>query len=105
MDSKEQLLQAILDRAVDDRKVFGTSFCISYGDLSWCGSSGNLAKEGQYFMASTTKLFVTAVILHYRSVGLLSLDDAITKFLPSEILNSLHVLKGRDYTQNITIRL
>lgn len=103
MKSKQELLQAILDNAVDHKKIFGTSFCVKYRGESWCGSSGDLTREQQYFIASTTKLFVTAVIMHYRSKGMLSLDDKLSKFLGDDVVASLNVYKGKDYSHNITI--
>ncbi|MFC3197610.1 serine hydrolase domain-containing protein [Parapedobacter deserti] len=104
MGSNYQQLQEVLDKAVDRNKVFGTSFCIRHGGNEWCGASGDLEVNQQYFIASTTKLFVTAAILKYRSVGLLSLDDGIGKHLPQHIISGLHVLKGKDHSEDITIR-
>lgn len=103
MKSKQERLQAILDTATDHKKVFGTSFCITYQGQMWCGASGNLQTEQPYFIASTTKLFVTAVIMQYRTKGLLSLDDKLTKFLDADIVSGLCVYKGKDYSNNITI--
>lgn len=100
---KEKYLQDILDRAVDGKKVFGTSFCVRYGDLSWSGCSGNMDADYPYFIASTTKLFVTAVMMHYRSQGTLSLDDKLTKYLDDDIVKGLNVYKGKDYSKDITI--
>lgn len=97
-------LQAILDNAIDNKKVFGTSFCLRYRDFHWCGISGNIDNDKQYFIASITKLFVTAVILHYRSLKLLSLDDKINNYLPQDIVRGLHVFKGKEYSGEITIK-
>ncbi|WP_126972150.1 serine hydrolase domain-containing protein [Gynurincola endophyticus] len=101
---KHKLLQKILDSAVDNKKIFGTSFCIKHGKENWCGASGNLGTDQSYFIASTTKLFITAIILRYRSQGLLDLNDRIGKYLSSDIVAGLNVVKGRDYSHEITIR-
>src|SRR5690606_13281694 len=53
--------------------------------------------------ASTTKLFVTAVIMWYRAKGLLSLEDTLTKYLEADIVRGLCVYKGKDYSDEITI--
>lgn len=103
MDTEEKL-QAILEKAVDHKKVFGTSFCIQYKDSLWEGSAGNLHRESPYFIASTTKLFVTAVILRFQSKRSLDIDDKIEKYLGRNILKGLHVLKGVDYSGMITIK-
>ena len=101
---KEKYLQAILDKTVDNQKVFGTSFAIKKDTLTWQGSSGNLSIDQPYFIASTTKLFTTAIILKLRTAGKLSLDDKISKYLDKSILSGLHIYKGKDYSQEITIK-
>ncbi len=98
------LFQSIINNAIDQKKVFGTSFCIMHNQTLWCGASGNMNTESQFFIASTTKLFVTAIILHFKSKGILSLDDKITKFLDETIIKGLHVYKGKDYSAEITIQ-
>ncbi len=97
-------LQNILDRAVDNKKVFGTSFCICYKDFSWSGASGNMEKDSCYFIASTTKLFVTAIILQLRQKGLLNFDDRITNYVSPAFMKGLHVLNGKDYSSSVTIQ-
>jgi CubicO group peptidase (beta-lactamase class C family) len=101
---KENSLQTILDKTVDGKKVFGTSFAIKKGTLIWHGSSGNLTVNQPYFIASTTKLFTTAIILKLRAQGMLSLDDKISNFIEKSILSELHVYKGKDYSQELTIK-
>ncbi|MFZ2900658.1 MAG: serine hydrolase domain-containing protein [Saprospiraceae bacterium] len=104
MTEKHAHLQKILDGAIDNQKVFGTSFCLKYRGETWRGAGGNLQTESQYFIASTTKLFVTALVLHLRSNGRIALDNPISKFLGKEILKGLHTLKGIDYSSQITVR-
>jgi len=104
MTEKHKILQQVLDNAIDNKKIFGTSFCVKYKDEIWCGASGNLNTESQYFIASTTKLFVTAIILNFKSKGLLDLDDKISKYLDKETLNGLHILNGQDFSNEITIK-
>lgn len=97
-------LQKIVSKTVDNKKVFGTSFAVKQGDFVWHGSAGNFSGDEPYFIASTTKLFTTALILKLRAAGKLSLDDTIEKYLDVEILEGLHVFKGIDYSQQLTIR-
>ena len=101
---KEKLLQAVLDKIVDNKKVFGTSFALKKDEEIWQGASGNLAIDQPYFIASTTKLFTTAIILKLREDGKLSLEDKISKYMDASILSGLHVYKGKDYSQELTIR-
>ena len=104
ISEKEKSLQAILDKTVDGKKVFGTSFAFKKDTVIWQGVSGNLAIDQPYFIASTTKLFTTAIILKLREEGKLNLVDKISKFLDKSILNGLHFYKGMEYSEELTIK-
>jgi D-alanyl-D-alanine carboxypeptidase len=98
------VFQRLLDEAVDGKKIFGTSFCVNYKRQMWSGNAGNLGADQPYFIASTTKLFVTALILHLRSTKSLSLNDKIVDYLPEDIVSGLNVIDGYDYSRKVTIR-
>ncbi|RQO31406.1 alkaline D-peptidase [Taibaiella sp. KBW10] len=97
-------MQKILDSIVDHQKVFGSSFAIKYKEYSWEGHSGTFEAGSQYFLGSTTKLFVTAIILQLQDKGLLQLDDPIEHYLDDGLLRDLHYFKGRDHSREITIK-
>lgn len=97
-------LQAILDKTIDNKKVFGISFALKTNTFTWQGSSGNISNDQAYFIASTTKLFTTAIILKLRAENQLSLDDKICNYLDEEILSGLHIYKGKDYSNDLTIK-
>lgn len=101
---KEKALQTILNKTVDGKKVFGTSFAIKKNTLSWQGASGNLSLDQSYFIASTTKLFTTAIIMKLRAEGKLRLDDKISIYIEKSILSQLHIYKGQEYSQELTIK-
>jgi CubicO group peptidase (beta-lactamase class C family) len=101
---KEKTLQTILDKTVDGKKVFGTSFAFKKDTVIWHGASGNLTIEQPYFIASTTKLFTTAIILKLKAEGKLHLDDKISKYIDNSILTGLHIYKEKDYSQELTIK-
>jgi D-alanyl-D-alanine carboxypeptidase len=103
MTETEKSLQAVLDTIVDGKKIFGTSFAIKKDSSTWFGASGNLSTEQAYFIASTTKLFTTAIILHLKSEGRITLEDKISTYLDQSIMNGLHVYKEKDYSEEITI--
>ena len=96
-------LQAVLDRVVDGRKVFGSAFALQAPGLSWSGAAGDITPTTPFFIASTTKLFTTAVILQLRQEGRLALGDALTRHLPAERLQGLHLWKGVDRTPALTL--
>ena len=101
---KEKSFQTVLDKTVDGKKVFGTSFAFKKDTLIWQGASGNLSIEQSYFIASTTKLFTTAIILKLRAEGMLSLEDKIGNYIDKSILSGLHIYEGKDYSHELTIK-
>jgi D-alanyl-D-alanine carboxypeptidase len=108
MDRYEKQLekvQKILDETADNSKVFGTVVTLSNGngDLIWTGSAGNLDADSLFFMASATKLYITATILKMRELGYFELSDTIASYFPEEITKGLHVYNGSDYSGKITI--
>lgn len=101
---KEKSLQTILDKTVDGNKVFGTSFAIKKETFFWNGASGNLLSDQSYFIASTTKLFTTAIILKLRAENKLSLEDKISNYIDKSILSGLHIYSNKDYAEELTIK-
>jgi D-alanyl-D-alanine carboxypeptidase len=104
METTVKKLQHILDKAVDQKQIFGTAFSLKAPEITWSGTSGNFEMGEQYFIASTTKLFTTACILHFAAQNKLSLNDKITRYLPAELTAGLHVYKGKDYSNLLTIK-
>lgn len=96
MIEKENSLQSILDKTIDGKMVFGTSFGIKKDDFTWFGASGNLSIEQSYFIASTTKLFTTAIILYLKSEGKLQLEDKISIYL-----DWLIIFKEREVVEKV----
>jgi CubicO group peptidase (beta-lactamase class C family) len=104
LSEKDKSFQAVLDKTVDGKRVFGTSFAIKKDTLVWNGASGNLSIDQPYFIASTTKLFTTALILKLRAESKLNLDDKIINYIDKSTLSGLHIYKGKDYSDELTIR-
>lgn len=103
--SGQQLkFQTIIDKTVDNKKVFGAAFAFKKDTLIWKGASGNLSIDQPYFIASTTKLFTTALILKLRAEGKLNLDDKISDYIDKSIITELHIYRGKDYSQELTIK-
>jgi CubicO group peptidase (beta-lactamase class C family) len=104
MTEKQNSLQAVLDKTVDGKKIFGTSFAIKKEGFNWFGASGNISTEQPYFIASTTKLFTTAIVLQLKVEGKLALEDKINKYLDKLVMKGLHIYKGKDFSDEITIK-
>jgi D-alanyl-D-alanine carboxypeptidase len=97
-------LQNVLDQSIDKEKIFGTTFSIKQDSFFWSGSAGNLNSTDSYFIASTTKLFTSAIIFNLKDKGELSLEDKISKHLDNSIIKDLHLYKNKDYSSEITIK-
>lgn len=69
---------------------------------AYSASAGNLAQAHPFFIASTTKIYLTAILLQMSEQGKLSLDDPLTKHLPET--EGLHRYNGRDYSNTLTLR-
>ncbi|MGB0429591.1 MAG: serine hydrolase domain-containing protein [Bacteroidia bacterium] len=99
----EQRLEEILVKQVDNKTVFGAVVSIESPDFSWTSAKGNFETSSQYFIASTSKLYTSAVIFQLLDEGKLSLDDRISDYLDASIMDELHLLDGKDYSNEITI--
>lgn len=66
------------------------------------GKTANLNQPNH--LASVGKLFTATIISILYEKGELNFDDKISKFLDSELMECLHVYKGRDYSNQITIK-
>lgn len=106
MTNLEQKLQTTLQKTVDNKTIFGVTFQVEKGDgsFTFAGSAGNLQNDSQYFIASTTKLYTTAIILKLAAQNALQLDAPITQYLPGEITHGLLIRKGTDYGPQLTTR-
>ncbi|ANY74559.1 serine hydrolase [Paenibacillus ihbetae] len=88
------------------RNIFGAVICAENQDrsLSIISSGGEMEPETPYFIASVTKLYVTAVLLQLRSRQRLRLDDRIGEYLPEKLIKGIHVYRSIDYSREITIK-
>jgi len=55
-----------------------------------------------YFIASVTKLFIATTVLKLSEEKLIDLNIPIVEYFPSGYLQGLHVLKGKEYTAQLT---
>ncbi|MCL2857813.1 MAG: beta-lactamase family protein [Oscillospiraceae bacterium] len=106
MTINEKLLSDCLDDIIGKKHVFSAALKVESGDRSfaWAGARGDMKTDSKYFIASVTKLYVTAVVMSLVEEQKLSLDEKVAGYLPGHYLEKLHVLKGVDYCGEITIR-
>ncbi len=105
IEFNESFFEKVAQGMLKNKSVFGAVLCVEKGDssISWVGGVGNINADDRYFIASVTKLYVTAVLLMLRAENRLAFSDKIYKYFPEELINGIHVLAGVDYTKEITI--
>lgn len=104
--SAQEWLGRTVEKAIDDRDVAGIVVRIERPDdsFTWTGSAGDLSPESPFYIASTTKLYTTAIILRFLERGSLSLDDRLVDRVDPGLVEGLHVHRGVDNTDRITVR-
>jgi CubicO group peptidase (beta-lactamase class C family) len=114
-DNLNQEMEYLVSGLVEkDKSVRNCVLSVMKGDgsFSWSGAAGIARQDGQVpmtkdtpiYIASITKLYTATVIMRLNEKGRLSLDDPMSKYLPKELIQGIHVYKGKDYSQEITIK-
>ncbi|MBN2348525.1 MAG: beta-lactamase family protein [Bacteroidales bacterium] len=78
----------------------------------WSGAAGIASQENQlpmtqktpFYIASITKLYTATIIMRLYENGIISLEDPISKYLPEELYQGIHIYQGKDYSGKITIK-
>jgi len=106
MKVNESLLNKCLDNIIKNKYAFSTVMRVENidGSFAWTGARGEMQADSKYLIASVTKFYVTAVVMALIEERKLSLDDKISKYLQSGYMDNLHVLKGVDYSNEITVK-
>ncbi len=98
-------LDQLLDKMLENKSIFSATMKIenSDGSFSWSGACGNMQSQDRYFIASVTKLYITAVVKKLIEEEKLALTDKISEILPEKYWKDLHLLNGKDYSDQISI--
>lgn len=106
---KDKLDQSMLDqivRATNEKKnIFGAVFYLSSGEnsIDILSASGNIEPESPYYIASINKLFISSIFLKLYADKRIVLNDKISTYLPEEVMQGLHIHKGKEYSKDLTI--
>ena len=106
-----EIIEAAFRRQVQNDKKVNNAFLLVRSEQ--LGVNLNIA-EGQTegkpshpqqpnYMASVGKLFTSTIIGLLVEEGKLDFEDTIEKYLDEELMNGLHVYKGKDYSGEIRI--
>jgi len=98
-------LESIVGDTLAKKHIYGTVFCVSTEDknIDLISAAGNIEEDSQYYIASINKLFISAIILRMYRDGKLDLHEKVSKYLPDNMINGLHMFKGRDCSSELTI--
>jgi len=113
-DIKQKLEYIVFDFVKNDKSIKNSVLSVSNGDnsFSWSGAAGVASQQSQspmtndtpIYIASITKLYTATIIMKLYEDNRLSLDDPMSKYLPEKIIHNIHVYKGRNYSNEITIK-
>lgn len=100
-----------LRKTVDETPAFDNAFFLVHSpsrDVHWNLAHGQVgetpAEPNQpYHAASVGKTFTSTIIAMLVEKGELRFDDPIAPHLTDEVLDGLHVYRGRDYSEDIRI--
>jgi len=113
-DRARDLERIVAGSVAGNRSIKNCVLALSKGDgaFEWSGAAG-IAHEGDnramtgdtpIFVASVTKLYTATIVMLLAEQGALALDDPMAKYLPKDLIRGIHVLDGKDYSGEVTIR-
>ena len=105
MEIQKRKVRKIFENVSKKKQIHESVLLVenSNGDVSYSLGHGGKNSDTPFFIASITKLFTTTCIFILREQGKLSLDDEITRYLKQDTLRNLHVYKGQEYSNRLTI--
>ncbi|MBU4269215.1 MAG: beta-lactamase family protein [Acidobacteria bacterium] len=79
-------------------------FALASPRRGWSWEWASPDSPEQYFIASATKLYVSAIVMQLRSEGRVNLDAPAVTYLEPSIMAGIHVLGRVDSSDRITVR-
>ena len=79
-------------------------FTLASPGRGWSWAWASPGSPEQYFIASTTKLYASALLMQLRSEGRVDLDAPAAVYLKPSVMAGIHVLGGVDSSGRITVR-
>ena len=104
-NSYTQDIQARFDKTTESSQVQEAVLFVenTTGDFSVSFGYGGRSINSPMIAASITKLFTTTCIIKLYEQDRLKLNDRISLYIKDEILDGLHIIKGNDYSRDLTI--
>jgi CubicO group peptidase (beta-lactamase class C family) len=106
-------LQSLIEAQIGKGGIFNIVASLQSHDrhIDFRGAAGIAAPEEgaamtpetPYFIASVTKLYTAAIIMQLHQEKCIDLDIPISAYLPASLIRSIHVYKGKDYSDRIKV--
>lgn len=97
----ERKLAGLLEDYDHRPDTSGVAFALAQPSTGWTWAYGN--SQAQYFIASITKLYTTALVMDLVNRGLVGLDLPIGSYLSKDVVAGLNVRNGVDRSDAITV--
>lgn len=112
MTDLSEKLQRLVDNTLRSKLIDGLVLCVERddGSVCWDGAAGNFAPDTQFFIASTTKLYTSALVFAAQDRNQLSVDTPVRDILGDAAMHRLPpfergALSNRpDLRRTITVR-
>ena len=107
----EALRSLVSGLVAKDPSIKNCVLAVTQGDgaFAWSGAAGMayghtpMTTDTPIYIASITKLYTATVVMRLYEQGALALDDPMAHYLPHGLIRGLHVYRGKDYTDEVTI--
>lgn len=104
-------LQDLVDRTVDRQAhnmVAGIRFAdgrVETAAAGFADPSGSVAMtvDTPYYLASITKMYTAAMVMKLAESGDLDLEASISRYLPGDLIEGIHVVDGVDHSGRIAV--
>ncbi len=98
-------LDALFQKSIKSPMIHECSMHVEdgSGDFMWCKGHGGRTIDSIMNLASVTKLFTTTCIINLIQQGKLSLDNKLSRYFDSNMLDGLHIYHGTDYSYELTV--
>lgn len=108
---EEQKIRKLFERELKSKDVHNAFFAVHSDklDLDWNWAEGefkdgsSITSNNPFHSASIGKTFTSTTIVLLQEEGKLEFNDPISKYLSLEIMDSLHMYEGVDYSNEITL--
>ncbi len=112
MNKVEAKIESLFRKKVNNDSKVKNAFLLVHSDNRDLhitlaeGNTGDIQSTPQQpnYMASVGKLFTSTIVSLLHEQGVLSFNDNISQYLDLELMNKLHIYKGKDYSNDIQIR-